>query len=257
MVFTIGVAPGRGSVLFGKVRGDSLTNRSGRLLDAQVGKTFVGDLFQDLDPDSMTTVDSEAVFGQGFLGAADGNHQDRQLHLVGQDKSPGLERFHLAGLGAGAFGEKEHRTPLGQRSLASRHHLADTFLVAPFEADIAVEGHIPPDKGQPENFGFGHPLEGEKQAEGHQDIQLRLVVGDHDVGRPAPDLFTAGSGQGPGRHDPQVEAGPEGGKHVQPYQTRVKRRRQQPNRQRQDKKKAEETAMKPRNRMETMRLVII
>lgn len=44
---------------------------------------------------------------------------------------------------------------------------------------------------------------------------------------------------------------------MQSYQTPVKRCRQQPNRQRQDKKKAEEMAMKLRNRMEMMRLVIV
>ena len=44
---------------------------------------------------------------------------------------------------------------------------------------------------------------------------------------------------------------------MKPYQARVKRRCQQPDGQRQDKKKAEETAMKLRNRMETKRLVMV
>jgi hypothetical protein len=44
---------------------------------------------------------------------------------------------------------------------------------------------------------------------------------------------------------------------VQPDQTPVKGGRQQPDCQRQDKKKAEEMAMKLRNRMEMMRLIII
>jgi hypothetical protein len=43
---------------------------------------------------------------------------------------------------------------------------------------------------------------------------------------------------------------------VQAHQPPVKGHRQQPDSQRQDKKKADEAAMKVRNRIETMRLVI-
>jgi hypothetical protein len=43
---------------------------------------------------------------------------------------------------------------------------------------------------------------------------------------------------------------------MQPYQAPVQRRGQQPDDQRQDKKKAEETAMKLRKKIEMMRLLI-
>jgi len=43
---------------------------------------------------------------------------------------------------------------------------------------------------------------------------------------------------------------------VQPHQPSVEKHRQQPDNQCQDKKKAEDTAMKARNRMEISRLVM-
>ena len=194
-----------------------------RILHPQMGKSLVGDFFQNFDFDIMLAMEIQAVLWQGFPGAADGHCQDGQLHLVGQDKRPGFEGFHCAGFRPCAFGKKEYRTPLDKRFLTGLHHTPDAFLVPPFESDITIENHVPPDKRQLEDLGLGDPLEREEQPEGDQNIQLGLVVGNDDIVGVPPYFIAADGFHGPGRHGPEVKAGPEGGKHVQHDQPPVER----------------------------------
>ena len=62
-------------------------------------------------------------------------------------------------------------------------------LVAAPQLDVAVQRHVPADAGDAEVLDLRHPLEVREEAEEDQDVEQRLVVGDHHVGGVGVDLL--------------------------------------------------------------------
>lgn len=158
--------------------GDAGPHHGGGFPHTHAFKRCVGDLAQHLDAELLPSVKIEAVLGQCLAGAVDGHGQDGELHLVGQAEGPRLEGPQPGAGGTSAFGKHVDGAAPGQSGLAAGKHAGDALLVAALQGDVAIEVHVPADEGQAEHLDFGHPLEGKKETESHEDVELGLVVGD-------------------------------------------------------------------------------
>ena len=95
--------------------------------------------------------------------------------------------------------------PRKKRPLALAHHLDHAAAIASPERNVLVEGHVPADQRYPEVLDLGDPLEVLEQAEQHQDVEQREMVGDEYAGLALVDLVTAVESYRPGRVQPRIE----------------------------------------------------